>query len=86
MLSREDRDIRELNLTLPAGKRSFVDHVTKFYKHRKPGKKSTDFNITILNPALSSSEQQQYITEQLKERVSKVIPVNSSVDNINWIS
>lgn len=86
MLSREGKDIRALNLTLPSGKRNFIDHASKFYKHRKPGRKSTDFNISILNPGLSATDQQQYITEQLKQRVGEILPVNSSINNINWIS
>jgi hypothetical protein len=86
MLSREDKEIQPLNLTLPTGKRNFIDHASKFYKHRKPGAKSTDFNISILNPGISASDNQQFVTKELKKRVAEILPVNSSIDSINWIS
>lgn len=86
MLSREQQEVRSINLTLPTGKRNFIDSVDKFYKHRKPGFKSKQFNINITNDSLSSTDQQRYIAEQLRMSVNDVVPVNTFVDKINWIT
>lgn len=86
MLSREQQEVRSINLTLPTGKRNYIDTVDKFYKHRKPGFKSKQFNINITNDSLSSTEQQRYIADQLRDSVNSVIPVNTFIDKINWIT
>ena len=86
MLSREDKEIKPLNLTLPTGRRNYIDHATKFYKHRKPGNKANTFDITIVNAGVSASDDQQELTRDLMNVLSDAIPVNTAVNNINWIS
>ena len=86
MLSREGKDIQPITLTLPTGKRSYIDHVTKFYKHRSPGKKSTHFDISIVNSTLSSSDMQEYLSGKINKNILNDIPTNSKLNNIKWIS
>ena len=86
MLARENQSIQTLNLTLPTGKRNYIDHATKFYKHRKPGNKSNVFDINIVNAGLSASSDQQELTDDLMKIIGNAIPINTSVNNINWIS
>lgn len=86
MLSREKQQVRALNLTLPAGKRNFVDHAEKFYKHRKPGSKSKDFNINITNDSIVDVDQQKHLANKLIETVNEALPANSSINKINWIT
>ena len=86
MLSREGKQIQPVTLTLPTGKRNYVEHVTKFYKHRRPGKRSTSFDITVVNQSLSSSETQQQLADQIRDFIEPIIPVNSQLNNINWIT
>lgn len=86
MLAREGKQIQPITLTLPTGKRNYIEHVTKFYKHRKPGKKSTNFDISIVNATLSSTDIQDNLTENIRQSITPVIPVNSNINNINWVT
>lgn len=86
MLYREGKPIESLILTLPTGKRNYIDHISKFYKHKLPGKKALKFNINIVNEGLSATEFQDYITDQIRESTNENLPVNTYVEKINWIS
>jgi len=86
MLSREQQEVRSINLTLPCGKRNHIDHATKFYKHREPGQKSNAIDIDITTNTAGTTELQQYIQQQLKEIVDESLPANTSINNINWIT
>lgn len=86
MLSREGQEIKPLSLTLPTGRRNYIDHATKFYKHRKPGNKANTFDITIVNAGVSASDDQQELARDLMSTLGDAIPINTTVNNINWIS
>lgn len=86
MLYRDGKRIEPITLTLPTGKRNYIDHASKFYKHQIPGKKSQKINIDILNETLSGSDAQRYMNEKLSESILKQMPINSEVEKINWIS
>ena len=86
MLYRDGKRIEPITLTLPTGKRNYIDHASKFYKHQVPGKKSQKINVDILNETLSGSDAQHYMTEKISESILKQMPINSEVEKINWIS
>ena len=86
VLSRKNKTIQPITITLPSGRRNFIDHATKFFKHQPPGARTADFNINITAPTLTASELQQEITEQLREEVQELLPVNSHINKINWLS
>ena len=86
VLSRKNKTIQPVTITLPAGRRNFLDHATKFYKHQPPGTRTADFDINITAPKLSASEIQQDITEQLRVQIQDILPANSHVNKINWLS
>lgn len=86
MLYRDGKKIEPITLTLPTGKRNYIDHASKFYKHQIPGKKSQKINVNILNEALSGTEIQNYMNEELSESILKQMPINSELEKINWIS
>ena len=86
MLSREGKNIQPVRLSLPTGKRNYIDHITTFYKHRQPGNKSNDFDISIVNQALTSTEIQNYMTGKIKEDLKDSLPINTYVNNIKWTS
>lgn len=86
MLFRDGKKIEPITLTLPTGKRNYIDHASKFFKHKIPGKKSSKINIDILSESLSSTETQEYMSDKLLESVLRQLPINSEVERINWIS
>lgn len=85
-LARERKIYQPLTLTLPAGKRSYIDQATKFYKHRVPGRKSEVVDIDIVSQNLSSSEVQVELESTIRNNIRDVLPANTSLNNINWIT
>jgi len=84
-LTREIKTIQDICLTLPTGKRSYIDQVKSIYKHQTPGRKSTDFNIDIISKTLTGDDIKQQISEAVMEDVKTDLPVNSTINKINWI-
>lgn len=86
-LAREFQNIQPVNLTLPTGKRSYLDQANKFYHHRTPGRRSTMFDINIITQALSGDrETQKLITDNVSTQITTKLPVNTNINNINWIT
>lgn len=83
-LARENMSIRDINLTLPTGKRSYLDQVTKFYHHRVPGRKSTVFDVNIITETLSADENT--LTDEITEHMRDKLPVNVKLNKINWLT
>ena len=85
-LSRERRNIQPIKLTLPTGKRSYIDHITKIYKHRTPGRKAAKINIDIISKTLSGNNIKTALEEKLHTEISRYLPANANINNINWIT
>ena len=86
MLSREGKDIQPMKITIPGGKRNYVEHIDKFFKHKEPGGMSNKFNINITCEALTGTDLQQLINEELVQKLQPIIPINTEINNINWIT
>lgn len=85
-LTKQHSETQPAILTLPAGGRTYLDQMTKFYKHRQPGSKSNHFNINIISPpALSGQQLKDQIEARLVDEMESHIPINSSINKINWI-
>ena len=86
MLSREGKKIQPVRLTVPTGRRNFIDHITTFYKHRPPGNKSGKFDINVVNHTLTSTDIQNYMSSTLKSQLNNSLPLNTQLNNIQWTS
>lgn len=86
MLSREGRDVQPVRLTIPIGRRNFIDNITTFYKNRPPGNKSNKFDISVVNQTLTSTELQNYMTNNIKQQLNPSLPINTQLDKIQWTS
>ena len=84
-LTREIKTIQDICLTLPTGKRSYIDQVKSVYKHQTPGRKSTDINIDIISRTLTGVDIKQQIDTTVTANVTRDLPVNSTINKINWI-
>ena len=85
-LSRGRRTIQPIKLTLPTGKRSYIDHITKIYKHRTPGRKAEKINIDIISKTLSGDNIKKPIEQKLRSELDKYLPANTDINKVNWIS
>lgn len=85
-LAIEHKIYQPIILTLPSGKRSYIDQTTKFYKHRTPGRLSEIVDVDIVSQDLSSLDVQTELETMIRDNVSNVLPVNTSLNNINWVT
>ena len=86
VIARKNKQIQPLTLSLPAGKRNFIDHVTKFYKHQPRGFRSSNIDINITTPQISATDIQQYVTDEIINEITSKLPGNTNVNIINWVS
>lgn len=84
-LAREYSTIESVNLILPGGKRNYIDHITKFYKHRLPGNKSNAFDISIVSNTLTEDKLKVSLEDHVKKSISNYIPLNANLNKIHWI-
>lgn len=82
-LSREHIEIPDIKWTIPCGRRSHLDHVSKFHQHALPGNKSSDFHINISNTGLSGRALDTLQTE-LSAIISENKPVTTNNMSIGW--
>ncbi len=86
MISREGMDIQPVVLTLPSGKRNYIDHGDGFYQHKEPSKKSEQFDIYVTSESLTSTDLQQLVSDKLFDNLEKKLPINNYINNIKWIT
>ena len=84
-LTREDKDIQPITLSLPTGKRSYIDQVKQIHKHRSAGRKSSDIDISITNITVSGDDIKQLINQKIFKEITDTLSPNSTIRNINWV-
>lgn len=84
-LSRETKEIQPITLSIPTGKRSYLDQVKQVYKHRTPGRKSEDININVHSNTLTGDDIRNKINLNIFDSISINLPGNSNIRSINWI-
>ena len=85
-LTRENKDVETIELTLPTGKRTYLDQMTQIYQNRIPGRKSNYFDINVVSNTITASDIQQAINYDVKEKITELLPANVHLNNIKWIS
>lgn len=86
LLSKQHKNLKDISLTLPAGKRNYIEHADAFYKHREPGSRSNSFELFIANQSLSSTDTQMVLNDLIFDEIQSQLPINSQLNKINWIS
>ena len=86
-LTRETKNILPLTLTLPTGKRSYLDKIQKYYRHRTPGRRSDTIDVDIIPEETQIAEQRKdKLTVELRDLITTSLPVNKQVREVNWIN
>lgn len=84
-LTRKSRTILPLTLTLPTGRRSYLDKIQKFYRHRTPGRRSDTVDVDIIPEGNVQAEFKSKLRDELKNMLSVSLPVNKKIREVNWI-
>ena len=85
-LTRENKEIQTVKLTLPTGKRTYIDQVVKYYMNRVPGRKSNYFDVNVVSNTITAADVQQLLEQDIKQDIQDKLPVNTYINKINWIS
>jgi hypothetical protein len=70
---------------MPSGRRNFMDVVTRYFKHKVPGAKSTLYNVYINDNILDDTCRSRLgvaIINKLKE----LTPAYSKLNSLNWVT
>ena len=84
-MSRKSKLIQPITLTLPTNKRSYVDQIDSFTLHRTPGRKSNYFDVDIITDTITDIQTQNSIRIDVSKKINSNTPVNTQLNNINWI-
>jgi hypothetical protein len=85
-LTRENKQVQSIHLTLPTGKRSYLDQTKQYYHNKMPGRKSNYFDINIVSNTITAVDVRDVLEEKVKEDIDSSLPANVYINNINWIS
>jgi hypothetical protein len=76
--------VEDLVLSLPAGQRNGIDTILRQFKLDIGGAKSNKINLIIKNSGLTAPALQKKMSEIIMDRISKILPVNTQVLNIEY--
>lgn len=82
---RRDYTIPELLWNVPSQKRISIEKIERVFKNRVPGNKSNIFNLNIKGSGLNS-DIQAIAENKIKTKLESIVPVNSTLNTINWIN
>lgn len=83
-LTRENKTVQTVKLTLPTGKRSYIDQVVKYYLNRKPGRKSNYFDVNVVSNTITDADVRETVEFSLRQELEGKLPANTYLNDINW--
>lgn len=86
-LTREGKNILPVELVLPTGRRSYIDKITKYYRHRTPGRRSDVVDVEVIpERGYIDDVVADKLTEELRDIVKGNLPVNKSLREVRWVN
>lgn len=76
--------MNDLIVTLPSDQRSEIDTIERLFKLDTNGNKSNSINIFIKNSQITNTNLQSQLKEILLDRMSKVLPATTKINNIEF--
>lgn len=77
-------DMRDLIVSLPCDQRSELDGIERQFKLDINGNKSNKINIIVKNSQITTSSLQEEIKTIILEKLKKVLPVTTTINNIEF--
>ena len=78
------RDTNDIKWDIPTGERNYIDTVERVFKHKIPGRKSSDIDINIKNTNLTDGDLKDDIRDKIIASLNKVLPVTTNVRYFGW--
>ena len=86
LLSSQNQPSSDLKYNMPCGKREYIDEIERVFKMDVPIKKSSNFNIKLINLGNVSQDLKAALEDVIRQQISDKLPYNASVQNIKWIN
>lgn len=81
---RRDETIPPLKWNIPCKSRNYIETIEKVFNHSIPPRKSNIFDIIVRNSSIRSYNVQTYISNKIKQELTKLVPGGTRVRNITW--
>jgi hypothetical protein len=79
------RQYRDMDWTIPTGKRSYVEQIEKVFQNRFPPFKSNTYDLNIKNLKLNDTDLETKIGNDLKTKVHKIAPKYTSIRDVIFL-
>lgn len=76
--------IRDIKWAMPAGQRSFLDTIERFFRYAIPGRVTGMFNVTIQNSNILDPAVQAALETNIVNVISQTSPVYTKLNQIIW--
>lgn len=76
--------LNDLIISLPCGQRNEIDQIERIFSFNVPGNRSNYVNVVVKNSDVNNPQLQQKVREVLTEKLKKVLPVATKINNIEF--
>ena len=76
--------IKDLKWDVPTGQRNFIDTVERFFKFKTPDRKSTAYNLRILNSLVTNTSMRTEIEKAIAGYLPTIVPLHTKLNTITW--
>jgi hypothetical protein len=84
--ARAGMNIQDINLSVAAGRRNYIEEIERYFKFTLPGAKSTLFNLLIKNSGITDAALQQALELRILAQLQQITPVTTRINSIQWIN
>lgn len=75
---------RPVKFDVPTGQRSFIETIDRFFRHKLPVRRTSRYNINIVNSNITSSELRSALEVELSHELDRITPVAAELHQITW--
>jgi hypothetical protein len=86
LFSTRNTTIPEINYNIPGGKRGYVEEIERVFKQDVPIKKSSAFNMKLINLGNISNDLKAALEATIKQQIQSKLPYNAELKDIKWIN
>lgn len=85
MLYKQKTSPTDLVWDVPNGRRNYIDTISRYFRQKVPGAKSTLFNLYISDNLLDQPSK-DFVSTAITSKIKEIIPAYSKLNNIVWVT
>lgn len=86
MHARKSRDIQDVHLNIPCGRRNYLEEIERYFKANTPGAKATQYNVIVRNTGITDSTLQGILQANINNILANSAPAYTKLNTIKWIN